>query len=228
MLRTIPSSALAYARDGVLSASAIGEAARSERIEGFARRRAREMIEQAQAECDRMHALSAAEGFAQGYGDAIGALVPIISDVLRQEDLLVESVLGRVLATLRESLQDLDFEAEQVAKWCALQAEQGDTRMALHLPAHRVDLAEALSAHPGMAQVRVQFADVELPVLCVGRRVFEFDSERQLLREVRQIVDSTEYGQWLERVASDYGANLVAHLRRRSKPTGLPHRGEEA
>jgi hypothetical protein len=213
MLRTIPSSSVAYAIDGIIPAAAIGEASRAERMDAFARRRARAVLNDAGAEAERLRQQAVADGFALGCTEALAAFVPLALDLLRQEEVLRSAALAQVREALRDTLGRLDVEGPLIERWCALHVAESAVVPVLHLPAGRADLEHPLRAIPALAHLEIRVGEGEFPVLDTGTLVFEFDPERQLIRETRSVFDDVGLATEVQGLAEDYARTLLARLR---------------
>ena len=213
MLRTIPSSSIAYAIDGIIPASAIGEASRAERMDAFARRRARVLLAEAEAEAERLRDQALADGYAKGCSEALAAFVPLAMDLLRQEDALKQAALGQVRKALRDTLERLDVEAPLIASWCSLHIADAEVAPVLHLPVGREDVEQHLRGVPALSRLDIRAGEVDFPVLDTGTLVFEFDPERQLIRETRAVFDDAGLATEVRGLAEDYARTLLSRLR---------------
>ncbi len=220
MLRTIPSSSIAYAIDGIIPAAAIGEASRAERMDAFARRRARALLAEAGAEAQRLREQALVDGYTQGCSEALAAFVPLALDLLRQEETLRTAALAKVREALRDSLGRLDVEGPLIASWCTLHIADAEVAPVLHLPVGREDLGRHLRGVPALSRLEIRTGDVDFPVLDTGTLVFEFDPERQLIRETRAVFDDAGLAAEVQGLAEDYARTLLSRLRAR-KPAAV-------
>jgi hypothetical protein len=212
-MRTILNSAVAYAIDGVIPAAAIGEASRAERMDAFARRRARALLADAGAEAQRLREQALVDGYTQGCAEALTAFVPLAVDLLRQEEALRNSALAQVREALRDTLGRLDVESSLIANWCELHIAEAETVPVLHLPIAREDLERYLRGVPVLAGLEIRTGEVDFPVLDTGTLVFEFDPERQLIRETRAVFDDARFTSEVQGLAEDYARTLLSRLR---------------
>jgi hypothetical protein len=212
MLRTIPSSSAAYATDGIIPATAIGEASRAERMDSFARRRARALLADAEAEAARLREQALVDGYTQGCAEALAAFIPLALDLLRQEDALRNAALSRVREALRDTLGRLDVEGSLIASWCGLHVADADVVPVLHLPAGREDLERYLRGVPTLARLEIRTDEVDFPVLDTGTLVFQFDPERQLIRETRGVFDDSGLAAEIQGLSEEYARTLVSRL----------------
>jgi hypothetical protein len=212
MLRVIASSALHYAVDGVIPGSAVGHAARAERLEEAARTRVSRMLGDAETQADSAFHRATAEGYAQGYADAVAAFIPQAMELLQQEHMLAEAALEHVGRVLRSDLERLGFETPMIAQWCSLHAGDAAARATLRIPSAREDLADALAADPRMRAIDIRLEDVAHPLLEVGKLAFEFDPDRLLLKKAASVVFDEAWQEQLSRSAATYAERVKAML----------------
>lgn len=227
MLKIIPDFAIKYALDGVIKASALGQAASAQRLQDVARARARAMVEQAESEALRLRRAALAEGYREGYADALAAFLPQVQATRRQETALVEAALARIRQTLRATLHDLGFEEALIARWSALQAPGCPAPLILHLPPQREALAERLRQRPELDAVDIRIGHaLNCAVLVAGDQVFEFNPEQPLLEQVADLMADPELAPELQRMSAEFAAALLARMRRREQQQRLSTLGE--
>jgi len=210
MLRVIASTAASYVVDGVIPASAVACAARAEQLERGARKRADVLLKTAQQQAEDVTRHAMAQGYAHGYAEAMAAFVPQAMDLLSQERALVEAAMTRLRALLQETLGQLGMETTLIAHCRALSTDTAEDRALLRLPQGRDDLLAALSDLPSMQHVELRLDDITHPVLELGKLVFEFDPQRELLKEAEPLLRDPALKGALARTAEAY----AEHVRR--------------
>ncbi|WP_445147553.1 hypothetical protein [Dyella sp. Tek66A03] len=212
MLRTIPNLATAFANDGILPASAIGLAVRAECIEDFARKRARVIVDKAEVDAKRLREKAGAEGFTQGYSDALEVLVPQVRMLLSQEALLRDAMMLHLRDTLVATLRSMDFEDALIVRWCEMHRSNATGRPVLYMPAQYEELVCRLRRSPALDEWDIRRGECAFPVLEAGHLVLEFDPKRQLLREVELSLADAGVVQGVKQRADDYVKTLIEHI----------------
>ena len=88
-----------------------------------------------------------------------------------------------------------------------------DLSPVLHLPGGREDVEQHLRAVPALSRLDIRAGEVDFPVLDTGTLVFEFDPERQLIRETRAVFDDAGLATEVRALAEDYARTLLSRLR---------------
>ncbi|HEY9134098.1 MAG TPA: hypothetical protein VIM98_20290 [Dyella sp.] len=204
MLRAIASTAASYAVEGVIPASAIASASRAEQLEHIARKRADTLLKTAKEQAQDITRHAMAQGYAHGYADAMAAFIPQAMDLLSQERALVDAAVARLRILVQETFGQVGMEAALIAHCCAMSAEAPTERALLRLPRGRDDLLAALTELPSMRCVELRLDDVVHPLLELGKLVFEFDPERELLKEAEPLLRNRALKESLARTADAY------------------------
>jgi hypothetical protein len=174
MLRTIPSSAIATAVDGVLvRASSLGVAQRAATLERHARAVATRITETSLTEARERERQATVEGYAAGYTRAFSELCAFATQIDAVRGMLLEGVLAHARSVLASHCSSLDFNAAWIERWCELHAGDGAAACRIALPEHLAGLRERLAAL-GDTGVEVRVAPVPYITLECGSLIHEF------------------------------------------------------
>lgn len=222
MLKSFPEQALSFAVGGVISPSALGQAARADQLVSTARRRAAAVLEEVPAQVSLATAHARRDGFHQGYAEAVTHAVPLLEAALADVQTLREAVLGQLRAVVGASLAAESVEADLVIRRCEQALANGETDIRLHVPpqmdALRKALQQRLAQHTPELPLVVLEGQGALPVLSVGALVYELDPVHALSRAVEASVDVDA----LEAGARERASRYLAEINARLKPLPFP------
>ena len=222
MLKSFPEQALNFAVGGVISPSALGQAARADQLLAAARRRAADTLDGVPAQVAQATAEARRDGFHQGYTEALSEVVPLLQATLADVQTLREAVLGQIRTVISASLAAEAVDAELVIRRCEQALAAGETALRLHLPPQHETLRAALQQRLEQQQpalpLQVLSGQGELPVLSVGALVYELDPANAMGRAVEDRVDLEA----LEAGARTRAARYVAAVNALLKPLPFP------
>lgn len=220
MLRTIPSSATAFAADGIIPASAVAAACDARQLGEHARRRAGALLQQAQADAAAMTDQAVLQGYVDAHVVTLGALLPALHAALGNLDALRDDVLRQVAAAVQASLHEQGVQQALIERCLVHLQPTPSARPILRVPEHAVALFEALSAVLPADAVDVRQAAVLLPSIEWGQQMLELDPAAPLQALAADLFDSA-------RLQADAGAAaqcFLAQLGEQSRSRQL-HRG---
>ncbi|WP_282298188.1 hypothetical protein [Stenotrophomonas sp. PS02289] len=222
MLKSFPEQALNFAVGGVISPSALGQAARADQLVSMARRRAADVLDAVPAQVAVATEQARRDGYHDGYAEAVAEAVPLLEAALADVQTLREAVLGQLRAVIAASLAAESVEAELVIRRCEQAFADGETDIRLHVPPQLEALRDAvrqrLAQHTPMLPLQVLGGQGTLPVLSVGALVYELDPVHALSRAVEASVDANV----LEAGARERASAYLAAINARLKPLPFP------
>lgn len=218
MLKSFPEQALAYAVDGVIAPSALGQAARADQLLASARRRATALLDGVPAQVEQATAQAHRDGFHAGYAEAVALAVPMLGAALADVQALRDTVLGHIRSVITASLAAEGVDAQLVVRRCEQALGAGETAMVLHVPAHMGPLQQAVQAQLTQCEpvppLQITAAESALPMLRLGPMVFELDPAGATTRAVENQVDADALETAARARASAYLAAVNARLKR--------------
>ncbi|WP_273826072.1 invasion protein OrgB [Pseudomonas asplenii] len=149
-------------------------------LELEARRRARDLLDEAQAQVEAIQA----SAFAEGYGEGVMQAAVDLARGLCESRRLADQLHGQMAETLRQLLKSLLDDPrwfdQMLEQWLAEQADT--TRMTLQvlLPLRcrgRVAVLREQLERLGVVSVKFEFSDQERYVVRLGEQLFEFELE---------------------------------------------------
>lgn len=220
MLRTIPSSATAFAADGIIPASAVGAARDAQQLGEHARRRAGAVLQQAQADAAAMADQAVLQGYIDAHVVTLGALLPALHAALTNLDGLRADVLRQVATALQACLHEQGVQQALIERCLAHLQPTATARPILRLPEHAQALFDALSAALPADAVDVRRAAVLLPSIEWGQQMLELDPAAPLQALAAELFDSDQ----LQADANAAAQRFLAQLGEQSRSRQL-HRG---
>jgi hypothetical protein len=229
MLRKIPDSAVPFARDGVIAASVLGQADCAERLLHFARKRAAQILADAEQQVDALHAQAHQAGYREGMAEALTAAVPRLAELLADETRVKVLVRQEMEARIRETLTEAGIEAALVAQCCLAEASEPGVEGAwtLYVPEDRRELLERLEAQVAQGVLRVRPGEVPNPVLERADRVIELNTTELAMRQLSSWLDEYALGEALRERACDYAADVERAIKISAVRSGLTHLNTE-
>ncbi|WP_026144857.1 HrpE/YscL family type III secretion apparatus protein [Pseudomonas asplenii] len=173
--------------DGVLAGDAVhitrqelATVRRCRALELEARRRARDLLDEAHSQAEAIQAAAFAEGYGEGVMQVAVDLARGLCESQRLADQLHEQMAEAVRQLLKHLLDDPRWFDEMLEHWLAEQADA--TRMTLQvlLPLRyrgRVAVLREQLEGLGVQSVKFEFADQERHVVRLGEQLFEFELE---------------------------------------------------
>jgi hypothetical protein len=215
MLREIPSYAAALADEGVISVRAQGQARSLERLTRSARARAAAEVGAAQRRVEALRTEAWQEGYCDGFGAVMKALVPALSAQMLAEQEVLQRVLDRVEARVAHVLQDGRVYAELVAQTLATMRDPAHQEWVVYVPPSQEQLAERLQARVPERMV-VKPGQAPYAVITGADRVMEVDPAAGLMAQAR--ADALE---WLtDEVMQGWADDFLTRARREAAREG--------
>jgi hypothetical protein len=208
MLRKIPDSAVPFARNGVIAASALGQAESAERLLRFAQSRATQLLNDAERQAHDLRTQACQAGYREGVMQALTAAVPALAELLEDEAQLKERVRLEMEKRIRAALTDAGIEAALIAQCCLGESGPGapGQTWTLYLPEDRTELAARLDAQLPDGALRVRPGQAPTPVLERGDRVIELNTSESALRQLPTWLDEQALADPLRQRALDFAA----------------------
>ncbi|NVZ62523.1 invasion protein OrgB [Pseudomonas gingeri] len=158
----------------------LASARRCRALERQAQRRARQLIDQAQAQVEAIQATAFAEGYSEGMIQAAVDLARSLCESQRLAGQLHGQMAAAVRQLLGHLLDDARWFEEMLEHWLAGQADTAQLTLQILLPARCRDRAGALREHLGrlgVSSVKFELAAQERYVVRLADQLFEFDLE---------------------------------------------------
>jgi hypothetical protein len=214
MLRKIPDSVVPFARNGVIVASALGQAESAERLQRFAQARATQLLDDAQRQADDLRAQACQAGYREGMTQALTAAVPALAELLADEAQLKARVRLEMEKRIRAALTAAGIEAALIAQCCLAESgpETAGQSWTLYLPEDRVELAARLDAQLTDGTLRVRAGQASIPVLERGDRVIELNTSESALRQLSVWFDEQALADTLRQRAVDFATAVEGVL----------------
>ncbi|QXI27093.1 invasion protein OrgB [Pseudomonas vanderleydeniana] len=158
----------------------LATARRCRALELEARRRARDLLDEAQGHVEAIRAAAFAEGYGEGVLQAAVDLARGLCETQRLAGQLHRQMAESVRQLLKHLLDDPRWFDEMLEHWLAEQAESGRSALQILLPRRyrgRVARLREQLEGLGLESVQFEFCEQERHVVRLGEQLFEFEPE---------------------------------------------------